>query len=93
MVSGDDGGNKEPCTREYLENSEMGVFGVPFFLSGFSFKNIHDSQNGRRWGRVTPLTPFSDFHPLHRHLDIIQLVAAESSPLYIASNRDRTGNL
>ena len=28
MVSGDDGGNKEPCTGEYLENSEMGVFGV-----------------------------------------------------------------
>ena len=33
------------------------------------------------------------FHPLHRHLDIIQAITAESSPLHIASSRARTRNL
>ena len=42
-----------------------------FFLSGFSFTSIHDSQD---W-------------------DISQGIAAESSPLDIASSRTRTRNL
>ena len=38
-----------------------------FFLSGFSFTNIHDSQGSRWRGRISP---FYHFHLLHRHLDI-----------------------
>ena len=60
-----------------------------FFPSGFSFTNIHDSQGSR--GRGT--TPLYNFHPLHRHLDISLVIAAESSPLHIASSWTRTGNL
>ena len=32
-------------------------------------------------------TPFYHVHLLHRHLDISQVIAAESSPLHIASSR------
>ena len=65
------------------------------FLSGFSFRNIHDSQNsrGRGGGRGIYLTPLYHFHPLHRHLDISQAITAESSPLPIVSSWTWTGNL
>ena len=33
------------------------------------------------------------FHSLHRYLDISRAIAAESSPLHIASSRTRIGNL
>ena len=62
-----------------------------FFLSGFSFTSIHDSQDCRGSGGY--LSPLCHFHPLHRHLDISQGIAAESSPLGIASSRTRTRNL
>ena len=48
-----------------------------FFLSGFSFTNIHDSRDSRGRG----------------HLDISRVITAESSPLHIAGSRTRTGNL
>ena len=38
-------------------------------------------------------TPHYHFHPLHNHLDISRAITADSSPLHIASNRTRTGNL
>ena len=44
-------------------------------------------------GEGISLTPHYHFHPLHRHLDISRIIAAEISPLHIASSRTRTGNL
>ena len=61
-----------------------------FFLSGFSFTNIH-RQQGK--GEGIFLTPLYHFHLLHRHLDISRAITAESSRLHIASSRTRTGNL
>ena len=37
--------------------------------------------------------PHYHFHLLHRHLDISQVITAESSPLYIASSQAQTRNL
>ena len=37
-------------------------------------------------------TPYYHFHLLHKYLDISQAIAAESSPLHIASSRTQTGN-
>ena len=64
-----------------------------FFLSGFSFTNIHESQDFRGRGGGISLTPHYHFQPLHRHLDISRAVTAESSPLHIASSQTRTGDL
>ena len=61
-----------------------------FFLSGFSFANIHRLQDRRGRGRTTP---HYHFHPLHGHLDISRAITAESSPLRIANSRTQTGNL
>ena len=44
-------------------------------------------------GEGISLAPHYHFHPLHRHLDITQVIAVESSPLYIGSSRARTRNL
>ena len=64
-----------------------------FFLSGFSFTTIHNSQDCKGRGRAFLLTPHDHFHPLRRHLDISRAITAESSPLHIASRRTRTGEL
>ena len=37
-------------------------------------------------------TPFYQFRPLHKHVEISRAVTAESSPLHIASDWNRTGN-
>ena len=64
-----------------------------FFLSGFSFTNIHNLQDSRgKWGAIY-LSPLYYFHPLHKHLGIRRATAAEISPLHIASSRTRTRNL
>ena len=60
------------------------IFFFFFFLSGFSFTKIHESQDCRGRADIS-LTPFYHFHPLHRHLGISREIAAESSPLHIAS--------
>ena len=63
-------------------------------LSGFSFTNIHDSQDSRgRKGEVISLTTLCHFHPLHRHLDISRTISSKSSPLHIANSRTWTGNI
>ena len=65
---------------------------IIIFLSGFSFTNIHESQD---WLQEKEegifLTPHYHFHPLHRHLDISRAITPEGSPLHIASVRTRTG--
>ena len=58
------------------------------FLSGFSFTNIHESQDcGGREG--ISLIPHYHFHQLCRHLDISRAIAAESSTLHIVSRWTR----
>ena len=72
------------------------LWGTFFFLSGFSFTHIHNSQDSSEvcvWGGGINLTPLYHFQPLHRHLDIRRAMTAESSPLHIASSQTRTGNL
>ena len=44
-------------------------------------------------GEDISLYLFYHFYPLHRHLDISLVIAAESSPLHIAGSRNRTWNL
>ena len=64
-----------------------------FFLSGFSFTNIQESQDCRGRGRALlnsslPLPPASQ---TLRHNS--QVITAENSPLHIASSQTRTENL
>ena len=73
-----------------------------FFLSGFSFTNICDSQDSSGKWEAISLYPFCHFHSLHqgylqlpwlhRHVDISRVIAAETSPLSEAGSRTRTGN-
>ena len=64
------------------------------FLSIWAFFHKHSRITGLKGkGEGISLTPHYHFHPLHRHLGISRAVAAESSPLHIASSRTRTGNL
>ena len=49
---------------------------VTFFLSGFSFMNIHDSQDNRGISS----TPLYHFHLFLRHVDISGEATADSSP-------------
>ena len=64
-----------------------------FFLSGFFFHEHSQITELQGKGEGISLTPHYHFHPLHRHLDISRAIAAESSPLRIASSRTRAGNL
>ena len=61
---------------------------LPFLASGFSFTNIHDSQDNKGRGRIF----LNHFHPLHRHLDISRAITAESSLLHIARGKTQTRN-
>ena len=64
------------------------------FFSIWVFFHEHSrltEQQGK--GEGIYLTPPHHFRPLHRHLDISWVIAAESSPLHIAGGRNRTGNL
>ena len=65
----------------------------PFFISWFSFTNIHDSQDSRRKGEAISLIPLYHFEPLHRHLDNRRTITAESLPLHIATSSTRTKKL
>ena len=69
------------------------LFVVVFFLSGFFSTSIHNSQDSMWRGEDISLYPFYHFHPLHRHFDIIWVIAAESSLLYIAGSRNWTWDL
>ena len=64
-----------------------------FFLSGFFFHEHSRITELQGKGEGISLTPHYHFHPLHRQLDISRAIAAESSPLRIASSRTRAGNL
>ena len=65
-----------------------------FFFAIWVFIHKHSQITGLQGkGEGISLTPHYHFHPLHRHLNISRVITAESSPLHIASNRTRTGNL
>ena len=63
-----------------------------FLLRFFFFTNIMIHRAAGE-GESISLTPLYHFHPLYRHLDISQVIAAESSPLRIAGSRTQTRNL
>ena len=63
-----------------------------FFLSGFSFTNIYDSQDSR-WRGGYLLISFLPLPPGPQTLDISWVIAAENSPLPIAGSRSQTRNL
>lgn len=48
--------------------------------------DIHESRDNRRKGRQT-LTSLCHLIPLHKHLDICQVIIAESSPMHMASDQ------
>ena len=65
-----------------------------FFFPIWVFFYEHSQITGPQGkGEGISLTPHYHFHLLHRHLDISRAIAAESSPLHIASSRTRTGSL
>ena len=47
-----------------------------FFQSGFSFAKIHELQDSRGKGLFF-LAPLNHFHPLHRHIEISQVITRE----------------
>ena len=55
-----------------------------FFYLGFFHKHSRFTWQQRK-GEGIYLTPLYHFHPLHRQLDIIKVITAESSSLHIAS--------
>lgn len=66
------------------------------FLRGFVsfffwvFTNIYASRDSSGRGKQFLLTPLYHFYQLHTHLDIRRVIAAQSSPLHIASGGNRT---
>ena len=65
-----------------------------FFFSIWVFYHKHSRftwQQGK--GEGIYLIPLCHFHPPHRHLDISRAITVESSPLYTACGRTRTGNI
>ena len=68
-----------PWRRCTLLRIEITLFLFFFFLSGFSFTNIHDSQDSKGKGEGICLNPLYLLHRLHRHLDISRAITAECS--------------
>lgn len=63
-----------------------------FFYLDLLLIGIHESQNS--WGLWRSiLTTLSHFHPLHKYLDITQVITAERSLLHIANERPQSKNL
>ena len=72
----------------------MNLFIFNFFFSIWVSLHDHSRITGQQGkGEDISWTPHYHFHPLHRHLDISQVIIVESSPLHIGSSRTRTGNL
>ena len=66
----------------------MFLFSIWFFFHKYSRFTGQQVK-----GEVISLYPFYHFYPLHRHLDISWVIAADSSPLRKAGSRNRTWNL
>ena len=65
---------------------------IYFFYLGF-LSRIFPIYRTTGEGRAISLTCLYDFHLLHRHLDISQVVIVESSPLHIVSSWTQIGNI
>ena len=63
-----------------------------FFLSGFSFTNIHYSKDNSGEGKTVSLYPFYHIYLFHRHLDIYQIIATGRSSLRKAGSRQADSN-
>ena len=76
----------------FIYNTNQGIFF--FFFSIWIFFHEHSIFTGQQGkGEGVFLTPLYHFQSLHRHLGISRAITADSSPLYIACSRTRTGNL
>ena len=64
-----------------------------FFSIWFFFHKYSRFTGQQVKGEAISLYSFNHFLPLHRHLGISWVIAAESSPLRIAGSRNRTWNL
>ena len=73
------------CCKAYL---------LSFFFSIWLFFLEYSRFTGQKMkGEAISLYPFYHFYPLHRHLDISWVIAAEGSPLRITGSRNRKWNL
>ena len=67
---------------------------ISFFFSTWVFFHEYSRFTGQHGkGKGIYLTLLYHFQPVHRHIENSWAITAESSPLHIASNRTRTGNL
>ena len=81
-------------TSDAISFAIRGFTKIKVFISIWVFYNDHLRITGLQGkGESISLTPHYHFHPLHRHLDISQVIAAEISPLRIGRSRTRTRNL
>ena len=64
-----------------------------FYLCGFSFTNIHDSQNSRWRGMLSPCIISTTSTHFTDTCTLAGVLAVESSPLCIVGCRNRTWNL
>ena len=62
-----------------------------FFYDGFLSRTFTIHRTAGK-GQGISLTPLYRYHPLHRQLDVSRAITTDS-PLHIASNLTRTGNL
>ena len=63
---------------------------IVFFYLGFFSHDIYDSQDSRGRGRPFLILLYH-FHPLCKNWHFSSAIASETSPLYMASGRTRTG--
>ena len=68
-------------------------FSLFFFSIWLLFHEYSRFAGQQVKGEAVFLYPFYHFHPLHIHLDISWVIAAESSPLRIAGSQNRTWSL
>ena len=64
-----------------------------FFSIWVFFLLLSRSTRRQGKGEAIYLTPHYHFHPLHKYLDITQVITAGSSPLHIARSWTQTENL
>ena len=74
-----------------VKQNQLFLFFFFFYQGFFSRTSWFTGEEGK--GEAISLTPLYHFHPLHRHLGVSQVIAAEISPLRIAGSRTQTGKL
>ena len=70
------------------------LFFLRYFFSTWVLFHEHSWFTGQQGkGEAVSLTPFYNFHPLQRHLNINRTITAKRPLLHIASSRTKTGNI